>query len=95
MSSDHGELRRNYKHLQAIPGRTATQHEQDLPDCITDAEEGNLPMVPSEQLPGAYQGTSVPYLEPTAAVPCTPQQIVSPKTTRCGHVIRKPLHYQS
>lgn len=73
MSTDHGELRRNRKHLQAIPGSTATQHEQDLLDCTMDAEEGNLPVVPSEQFPEANQGTLVPSLEPSAAMPRTPQ----------------------
>lgn len=95
VSTDHGELCRNRKHLQAIPGSTDTQHEQNLPDSTTDTEEGNLPMVPKEQLPEANQGTSVPSLEPAAAVPRTPQHIVLPKTARCGRVIRKPLCYQS
>lgn len=89
-SQGHREFLRNRKHLQAIPGDTVTQHEQDVPERTTDFEES-----PSEQLPEANQGTSVPSSESTAAAPHTPQHIVSPKTTRCGHVIRKPSRYQS
>lgn len=83
------------KHLQTIPGDTAIQHQQDLPDRTTDVEESHLPGVPSEQLPEVNQGTSIPSLELTAAVPHTPKHVVSPKTTCCGCVIRKPLSYKS
>lgn len=92
IETDQGELRRNRKHLQAIP--VLIQHHQEPPDCITDAKEESSPMVVSEPLPERNKGTSSPSAEATVAIPRTPDH-ATPKTTCCGCVIRKPLRYQS
>ena len=87
IETDQGQIRRNRKHLQAIP--VQIQHHQEPPDCTTDAEEESSPVLVSEPVPGRNKGTSSPSAEATVAIPRTPDH-ATPKTTRCGRVIRIP-----